>query len=408
MTDAQNGHQARPEAADNLLTGTGKVMEMEAQTEKPRILFVDDSRLIRVAAQRILNEDFDIREAGDGEQAWQQLLDDPDIAVVITDLSMPALDGMGLLARIRRSDDEQLRNLPVIILTGKEDEEKAREDALAAGATDFLSKPFDSVQLLARTQAQASYRQLQQTTLSLEESALADPLTGLANQQHFLVQGSKELAFAKRHTSPFGLALINLEDFGTLYERHGKQAASRLLVESAQRLQELVRQEDTLARIGTTHFALILPFTTPKGARQMAERVIAQFCSSKLRVGRDDIAMRLSIGLVAETPDDSTTFKGMIQSVKQQLAAASQAGGGRVCGCEQQVEPLPAPDLMTALQWLAENKPERVAPHLPVLLGQLLPLLELARATLGLELTEGIEQLHLQAASGDAVIGHGG
>lgn len=366
---------------------------MEAQTEKPRILFVDDSRLIRVAAARILRDDFEICEASDGEQAWQKLRTDSDIAVVITDLSMPQLDGMGLLARIRGSDDEQIRSLPVIILTGQEDEEQAREEALAAGATDFISKPFDSLQLLARSKAQSSYRQLQQTSSTLAGTALIDPLTGLYNQQHFLTQGSKELAFARRHGSPFALAFINLDDFNTLYARHGKQVSTRLVAETAARLADLVRQEDTLARIGTTHFALILPFTTPKGARQVAERLLEQFHATPLSADGLEIPLRVSIGLVAETPDQATTFKGMIQTVKQALAEAGGAGGNRVHGCEQPLQQAPAPDLMTALQLIAAQQTEQVRAHLPTLLPQLVPLLELARDSLGLDLGDTLEQL---------------
>lgn len=361
-----------------------------------RILFVDDSRLMRVAAKRILNKDFDTLEAADGEEGWQALQDNPDIAVVLTDLSMPGLDGMGLLARIRESEEERIRSLPVIIITGQEDEDRARESALSAGATDFISKPFDSIQLMARVKAQASHRELQKNTAELEQTSHVDKLTKLANQQFFLEQGAKEISFAKRHGNPFALLLISLDNFNDIYMQHGKIIAAKLMIQAARRLEKRIRHEDTLARIGVAHFALILPFTTSRGTRELAERLLSAVTEQAFSIDGQTIKTVTSIGAVGVMPDQDTNFKSLIQSVKKEMARASQAGGNQICGCEVPDEIIPVPELAVALEMIASHRESELAQHLPLLLNQIMPLLELAERSLGLGIQEAIEKIQAQ------------
>lgn len=367
---------------------------LDSQTNtRHRILFVDDSRLMRVAAKKILNKEFDTLEAGDGEEAWNTLLVEKEIAVVLTDLSMPVLDGMGLLARIRNSDDQRIRSLPVVIVTGQEDEEKARESALSAGATDFISKPFDSIQLMARVKAQASHRDLQQNTAELEQASHVDKLTKLANQQYFLERGSQEVSFAKRHGNPFALLLISLDNFNDIYLKHGKTLGAKLIIQAARRMQRRIRHEDTLARIGVAHFALILPFTTSRGARGLAERLLESVIEQPFSIDGQTIAAVTSVGAVGVMPDQDTSFKALIQTVKQEMGKATRAGGNMVSGCEIPETATEIPPLAEALGLINANNGSEVEPHLPQLLKQIIPLLELADQRLGLELGETIGQL---------------
>ena len=109
---------------------------------------------MRIAMRKILGKDYDVIECEHGEDAWTLLINDNTIQTVFTDLSMPYLDGYGLLERMRTSDDPHLKNMPVIIITGKEDDDEAKQQALDNGASDFIGKPFESVQLLARAKQQ--------------------------------------------------------------------------------------------------------------------------------------------------------------------------------------------------------------------------------------------------------------
>ena len=146
-----------------------------AKISKPRILAVDDSRVMRRAMSKVLGKSYDVIEAEHGEDAWTFLINEPDIQVVFTDLSMPYLDGFGLLDRMRSSDDPHLQDMPVIIITGKDDDDATKQMALDKGASDFITKPFDSVQLQARAKAHVRYeetsRKLNETSDRLERQS---------------------------------------------------------------------------------------------------------------------------------------------------------------------------------------------------------------------------------------------
>ena len=114
----------------------------EQVTEKPEILVVDDSKVIRLAVKKMLAGDYKLHFAEDGQIAWEMLQKNNAISVVFTDLNMPNLNGMELLNHIRCADTEHIADLPVIIITGHEDSESIKQEVFDAGATDFIAKPF--------------------------------------------------------------------------------------------------------------------------------------------------------------------------------------------------------------------------------------------------------------------------
>ncbi len=133
---------------------------------KPLILIVDDSPTIRLSLSHALQDEFTPMEAVNGEQAWEFISSDSRIEVVITDLSMPKLDGLGLVKRMRDSVVMRIRNMPVIMVTG-DDDTAAREASFMAGVNDFVAKTSDRIELLARLRA---HRKLAVTLRELEES----------------------------------------------------------------------------------------------------------------------------------------------------------------------------------------------------------------------------------------------
>ena len=117
---------------------------------KNQILVADDSKVIRRAAVKILQKEFEVVEAEDGQQAWDELQNNPNISVVFSDLGMPNMDGFELLESIRESDDSAIAQMPVVIITGAEETDGTKEKVLELGATDFITKPFDSHSLKSR------------------------------------------------------------------------------------------------------------------------------------------------------------------------------------------------------------------------------------------------------------------
>ncbi|MBT8133609.1 MAG: response regulator, partial [Gammaproteobacteria bacterium] len=118
------------------------------------------------------------------------------ISVVFTDLSMPNLNGMELLNNIRNSSNDQIANLPVIIMTGHDDSDSVKQEVFDAGATDFITKPFESIDLVSRAKA---YARLSRKVVELEKKTGYDKLTGLYNANMLIEHGSKAYSFAHRH-----------------------------------------------------------------------------------------------------------------------------------------------------------------------------------------------------------------
>jgi len=133
----------------------------QAKTDdKPWVLIVDDSRVVRRTIMNQLGPGFHVLEAGDGAAGWRMLRQNSRVEAVITDIQMPEMDGYSFICKVRAMDDPALRDIPMIVITSAEDE-ITRERAYACGANDFILKPFHADQLLPCVQNQISeYRKL--------------------------------------------------------------------------------------------------------------------------------------------------------------------------------------------------------------------------------------------------------
>ncbi len=319
---------------------------------KPIILVVDDSRLMRLAARKILKDDFDILEAADGEQAWDSLQTNSQIQLVMSDLSMPNLDGLGLLKRMREAEHPGIKTLPVIIVTGAEDDDGSKQTALDAGASDFITKPFESVQLLARAKAQARQQQTQKalrdseaSKQQLEQRSSVDTLTGLANERHLTEHIVEGLSYARRHRTELALLLIQVEKYKVMFLRRGKQTAEEVLRRVTQLLSEGRRREDAVARIGLDTFAILLPSANCIGARRVAEQLLNAIRAADFAIAGESIPVRASIAVVTPEISAATDATGLLDEARHKLRLAIEAGGDRVHydppGSETVVPPLP-------------------------------------------------------------------
>ncbi|MDH3526959.1 MAG: diguanylate cyclase [Gammaproteobacteria bacterium] len=301
---------------------------------KQRLLIVDDSKVIRVTARKILSSHFDTVEAVDGENAWEILTTQEPFSLVVSDLTMPNLDGFSLLGRIRNSPLPHISELPVIIITGANDSESTMGKARQAGATDFIGKPFDSVLLLARTQSHASAHAvtstLKQEVTSLQDHATVDALTELANEISFMERGYQQLSYAIRHNSSLAMYRIEIDDFGHLFREHGEAFAESVIQTTAYVLGSVIRQEDTAARIGTARFALLSPATTRTGFRNLAERIRREVNARIFKHDNTVVRVSVSIGIAAPRIRRNTRLDELISLADQRLARALTQGGNQI------------------------------------------------------------------------------
>lgn len=309
----------------------------ESTVNKPTILVVDDSRLMRVAARKILKNDFEILEAEDGEIGWDVLQVNRQIDLVMSDLSMPNLDGLGLLKKIRESSEPHCKELPVIIVTGAEDDDGSKNIALAAGASDFITKPFESVQLLARAQAQAKQQRTQQalhdsetSKQQLKKQISVDSLTGLPNQMAFLNSIEKSLSYSIRHGTELAILMVQVEKYKALFLRRGKQTAEEVLRWLGGLLGEGRRQEDTVARFDMDTFGILLPSANLMGARRVAEELHLAIKQQGFNIGDETVPVNVTIAVSSPPVHAHMNSAELLADVGEKLKIAQKAGGDHV------------------------------------------------------------------------------
>lgn len=363
------------------------------QGGKPRLIMVDDSKVMRKAAAKMLGDRFDVVVAEDGQEGWNTIRHDQQIQVVFTDLSMPELDGYGLLEKIRTCEDPGIAGLPVIVVTGADNDDTAREKALEMGATDFITKPFNSTDLTARATAHANYQRERRT---LEQQTTIDSLTGLGNKQQFTNRLKQDLAFCERHEHPLSLVRIDIDGFNQLFIRVGKDAADEILRQVGKLVADVIRKEDTAARIGLARFALSLPTADEKGACVLAERLVQAVRETNIAWQGRRMPVTLSAGVMQVEFHPGQTPRSLLEEAQVVLDAALHAGGDRVLGASARqaksklpsaTQPPTEPEfpraqslsVEEALQLLAEGQEEKVRPHLGELRRKLAPLLEMLR-----------------------------
>lgn len=299
----------------------------QENTKKARILVVDDSKLVRLSATKMLAKKFDLVLAEDGEEAWQKICEDNTIQVVFTDIGMPNLDGYGLIQRIRQSDDEGIRNQPVIVITGAAEDEAVRRKVFKLGATDFITKPFKSTEIIARADAHASYRR---DTEDLQKGADIDLLTGTLNRNGLNKQLAKDVAFVNRHSENLAVILFELDNFKSMFDRIGKKACDRIVKQIASTLLSAIRKEDSVARYSTEQFIIALPMAKTEGVIILAKRLCARIKAYKMSMDGEPLTISMSAGISTAKKGDQITADGLLKSAEQALGMAKQVGPGEV------------------------------------------------------------------------------
>lgn len=350
----------------------------QANVKKARILIVDDSKIVRVTASKILATDFDVVLAEDGEEAWEKICADDTIQVVFTDLGMPRLDGYGLIQRVRQAENEGIRNQPVIVITGAAEEEGVRRKVFELGATDFITKPFKSTEILARAEAHASYRRDKE---SLQKSADVDLLTGTLNRNGLTKQLEKDVSFVNRHAENLAVILFELDNFKSIYSRIGEQATNKIIKQVSTTLLGTIRKEDSVGRYGVEKFIIILPMAKAEGVIILAKRLCERIKSFKMTVGGEAFPLTMSAGISLARKGETASVTGLLQSAEQALTNAKAVGAGEVqilkLESRHDDETPVVISVDSLLDAIAKGKFDVTEKHLDLVVAQLMPLVAL-------------------------------
>lgn len=352
--------------------------QAEIAASPPRILVVDDSRIVRATVKKHLAAGFDVIEEADGEAGWERLSGDPGVQVLISDLSMPRLDGFGLLARVRQSSDSRIKNTPVIIISGEEDPE-TKQLAVEKGANDFITKSTDRSEMVARVSAAVQLAKTARNLRATEEvqakSHTVDVKTGAASRHLLEIEGAKALSLAQRHHTNVTLMVIELDHFAQLQQRLGEEVGDKLLGMMAKLLSAKLRKEETLARIDGPRFGLMLPSPLP-GSLVLAERLRLTIAAARVNFRGENISLTASCGAACTSTEHSFDLQTLLDAALARVAKARADGGNRI---EAPQSPALAPlTVDAALELLGLGMVDAVRPHLPNLMKHLQPLLKLA------------------------------
>lgn len=356
----------------------------QAGQDLPRILIVDDSRIVRAAIIKRIRDRFDVREEADGEAGWEALLVDPTIQLVVTDHTMPRLDGYGLVERIRTSRVTRIREMPVIMISGDEDEE-SRQRAKDLGATDFITKGIGTAELLARLDSLVNLGRTQGELQAARADALSDPSTGVLAKPALLDRFGQVLAFAQRHGGEAGFLLIGLDRPDGSSPEAGQAIADSVLRGFAELLVRFVRKEDVLGRWQGEHFAIMTPGIDGCHAMQFAERLRSALAGASIAHAGGDIRPTATIG-VASFPADGHDIDSLAVAAEKRLARGIERGGDRVEGGDFPVTGCGEASIDEALAALAAGRVDDVRSCLPALGLRLMPLLGLLAAEYRLEM----------------------
>jgi len=291
---------------------------------KPRILIADDSRIVRATLIKHIQDLFEFREALDGEQAWEALLIDPAIRVVVTDLTMPRLDGYGLLQRIRGSKISRIRDIPVIVISGS-DEQEERDRAKAAGATELITKGIATAQLLSRLDALSQLISSKEKSEHGEGSAPrhVPPASALR-----FAAAETMLAHALQHDKNFVLLIVYVEirhAQGPSNPSSPTESMAGVMHAVGQLLQRAVRQTDCVAQTGDGEFTLATSGINVDSARAFGQRICDAIQQAR-SLGDEDVTLVASCGVAGLAEDGNSGLDGL-HAVAQRRARLARSSG---------------------------------------------------------------------------------
>ena len=286
-----------------------------------RILVIDDDGVARAMLASVLErEGYDIAIARDGTEGLGLVQsENPDL--VLLDVTMPGLDGYAVCREIRAMGPP---TPPVIFLTSHGDTD-ARVTGLESGGVDYVVKPFDPAELLARVRA-ALRTKLARDDLAAR--AATDALTGLINRRHLHVRAIEAIELARRHERPLACLMIDLDSFKEINDAYGHAAGDAALLEAVRIIRGIVRMTDVAARYGGDEFLILFPETSLEDATRVAERIRAALATARIVVGSGDVLLEASLGVAAWEPGMSR--QELFAAADRALYRAKQLGRDRV------------------------------------------------------------------------------
>jgi two-component system, cell cycle response regulator len=283
------------------------------------VLVVEDDDDIRLLLQRRLGAaGLRVLTAATGADAVTLAAEhSPD--VLLLDVGLPDGDGFSVCERVLAAG-----SAPAVVFLTARDAVSDRIAGLEAGAVDYVSKPFDTSELLARVHA-ALRTKLR--TDDLARRAVTDPLTGLLNRDGLAQRAAEQVALA-RHGRPLAAAMLDVDHFKRLNDEHGHAAGDAVLREVARRILVSVRASDVVFRYGGEEFLVLLPETVAAGARAAATKLLEAVSATGVAAAELRLAVTVSAGVACWT-EEMATADDLLAAADAALYRAKRDGRAR-------------------------------------------------------------------------------
>jgi two-component system cell cycle response regulator len=297
------------------------------------VLIIDDSENVRVSLKRVVEGMAGIKKvltANNGLQGYKLLRDNP-VDLVLCDLNMPGIDGFKFLNL--KSSSSEFDDIPVIMLTGQSDV-NSKVRGLEVGASDYLVKPCDDAELVARVRVHLKVKLLQDQlrikNAELEKLTRTDPLTGVSNRRYFLETLTNEYHRSLRYHRPLSFVMLDIDYFKKVNDTHGHQAGDQALIKVAKALIRELRMQDFVARYGGEEFAILLPETKDVDAVVAATRCRKSIEVTPIKHNDIRFSVTVSMGLSSLPNEKVDDVEALIKLADEALYEAKRTGRNRL------------------------------------------------------------------------------
>jgi diguanylate cyclase (GGDEF)-like protein len=299
-----------------------------------RLLLVEDEPIQRrVLERRLSKAGYIVDTARNGEEALAKILREH-YQILLTDWDMPGMDGATLCQRVREV------SLPgylyILLLTGH-DSAADIVVGLEAGADDYIRKPANEAELLARLKGGRRIveleRSLRAANAQVRLLSVTDPLVGTYNRRYLTDELAREIERARRYGRPLAVVIADLDWFKRINDEHGHQTGDEVLQCFAERVRSSIRKNDWIARYGGEEFVMVLPDTSLVDAVATAEKIRLHCASAPMVTSTGCLMVTASFGVAAlecRHATEAATVATLLRRADVGLYRSKNTGRNRV------------------------------------------------------------------------------
>jgi len=315
------------------------------QTGPIRVLIAEDDSTQRMLFERMVHEaGYDVQSTDNGADALALVLEGQ-FDILVTDLEMPGINGRDLCQQIRRATPSPYLYILMLTALVQEDDVAA---ALTAGANDFVRKPPQKIELLARLQNATNIIQLLR---KIERLSVTDQLSGVYNRGYLTDQLPREISRANRYSHPLAVIMADIDHFKQINDCYGHAVGDQVISAFSAQARAFTRDADWIARYGGEEFVLVLAETPLDQATEVAERIRLALSAVPLNTAAGQVSVTASFGVAELMVGTADSSDALLDRADKAMYESKGMGRDRVT-----VSRSPQPSISTTPVW---NLPHR-------------------------------------------------